>query len=225
MSSKQSIWYRLGYALERARSAPVEGKKRLASLAERRPAPRKRREAEPSGDNRAVEDLLASGAVVAMTRVLDTWRPRSKAGLTSLLRAAGAGAAAALMVELLRPLLRGEGQLPRLDASTGDRLIAGAAQGLVYGAVVEPRLPGPALLKGTAYGSVEYVLDPLGGLYRLLGSHAPLRKLPGVGTLLKDLDPHDRAYLEHVTFGIALSLLYGSESSPRSSGISLDEEE
>ena len=145
--------------------------------------------------------------------------------MAGLLRAGVSGAAAALLVELVRPLLHGEARLPVLDEGTKDRLLAGAGQGLVYGAVVEPRLPGPALLKGAAYGSVEYAVDPFGGLYRLLGPHAPLRRIPGVGAFLDDLDPHDRAYLEHVTFGIALSLLYESGSSPRSSGITEDEEE
>jgi hypothetical protein len=64
----------------------------------------------------------------------------------------------------------------------------------------------------------------MGGLYRVLGSHAPLRRVPGLGSLLGEMDPHDRVYLEHVTFGIALALLYGPESSPRSNGM-VDEED
>lgn len=223
MSSDQSIWYRLGYAFERARGAPAEGKRKLASLAERRPEPKRPAPAERGHDG--VEDLLVSGALVAFSRVLDRWSPRRATGLIGLVRAGASGAAAALMLELIRPLLHGESRLPTLDEGTVDRLIAGAGQGLVYGAVVEPRLPGPALLKGTLYGSAEYAADPMGGLYRLLGRHAPLRRIPGLGSLLGDLDPHDRAYLEHVTFGIALSLLYGAGSSPRSNGIRGDEEE
>jgi hypothetical protein len=114
---------------------------------------------------------------------------------------------------------RGPGIGP-LDKEMGDRLIAGVGQGLVYGAVVEPRVPGPSLVKGALYGTAEYAVDPVGGLSRLLGAHAPQHRLPVIGHLLKDLDPHDRAYLEHVVFGVALALLYGS--SPSSNGIRID---
>ena len=38
--------------------------------------------------------------------------------------------------------------------------------------------------------------------------------------LLEDLDRHDRAYVEHVVFGMALALLYGS--SPSNSGIRVE---
>jgi hypothetical protein len=76
------------------------------------------------------------------------------------------------------------------------------------------------VLKGTLYGSTEYVADPAGGLTRLLSTRSALRRIPLVSLLarlLEDLDPHDRVYLEHVTFGIVLAILYGS--SPRSNGI------
>ena len=119
--------------------------------------------------------------------------------------------------DLVRPLLRGRVELPSLDQDTVDRILAGAAQGLLYAGVVEPRIPGPPLLKGTLYGSTEYVADPAGGLTRLLGGESPLRRIPVLGHLLENLDPHDRVYLEHVTFGIVLALLYGS--SPRNNGI------
>jgi len=225
MSSEQSIWYRLGYALERARAAPPTPKRTLASLRERNGGkPAKSKKAAP--DRRGgTDDLVASAAVVALGKVLEAWRPRRRSGLGSLLRAGASGAVAALLVDLLRPLLRGERGVPVFAEDTVDRLLAGAGQGLVYGAVVEPRLPGPALLKGTLYGSAEYAVHPMGGLYRVLGAEAPLRRVPGLGSLLDELDPQDRLYLEHVTFGIALALLYGPESSPRSNGIVVDEDE
>lgn len=222
MSSDQSLWYRLGYALERARTAPTKVERKLASLDARRP--RRHATDEPSAPGiGAADDLLVSGAVVLLTRVLEAWRPRRSAGVVGLLRAAASGAGAALLVELVRPLLSGERRLAPLGEDTPDRLLAGAAQGLVYGGVVEPRLPGPALLKGALYGSVEHAVHPMGGLYRVLGPHAP--RVPGMGALLDDLDPRDRAYLEHVTFGIVLSLLYGVGSRPRSSGIAVEDDE
>ncbi len=225
MSSDQSIWYRIGYALGSARAPTRNGVRKLASLAERR-----RSRPERSGERHPVpgggkEDLLVSAAVAALGKVLDGWRPRRPSGVLRLLRASASGAVAALVVELLRPFLRGDPGAHSLDEDTVDRLLAGAGQGLVYGAVVEPRLFGPDLLKGAVYATAEYALHPMGGLYRILGSHAPLRRVPGVGNLLGELDPHDRAYLEHVTFGIALALLYGTEPRSRSNGIVVADDE
>ena len=148
------------------------------------------------------------------------WKPQRKASTLRLLRAGAAGAAAALLVDMLRPLIRGEPGVGPLDKETVDRLIAGIGQGLVYGAVVEPRIPGPTLVKGALYGTAEYAVDPVGGLSRLLGPHAPQHRLPVIGHLLEDLDPYDRAYAEHMGFGVALALLYGS--SPSSNGIRID---
>ena len=100
-----------------------------------------------------------------------------------------------------------------LVGSAALTLLAGAAQGLVYGSVVEPRLPGPSVFKGAAFGSVEYLADPGGGLSELLGPHAapgPLRVLEHLGG--NSVTGH-RTYLEHVIFGVALATIYGS--SPR----------
>jgi hypothetical protein len=217
MPSDQSFWYRLGFALERVRGAPAtrrgKGGRKLASLEERtrRPAPPTRP---------VTDDLLAAGTAALAAKALDIWRPRGGAGPVRLVKAGLAGAGAALLVDLVRPLLRGRGEAPVLDRSAVDRLLAGALQGVLYAGVVEPRVPGPPLLKGTLYGSTEYVVDPQGGLMRLLGTRSVLRRTPVVSLLarlVEDLDPHDRVYLEHVTFGIVLALLYGS--SPRSNGI------
>lgn len=223
MSSENSFWYRLGYALERTRQAPAKGARKLATLKERRPAEERSRRIPhpaqwPSGDQ-----LVASGLVAVVAKALDLWRPRRDAGMGGLLKAGLAGAAAALAVEVVRPLLHGRAELPELNEDTLGRVLAGAGQGVVYGVVVEPRLPGPSILKGTLYGSAEFAVDPMGGLTRLLGPHAPLKRLPVVGHLLDDLAPRDRAYVEHLAFGIALALIYGS--SPSSNGILVEEDE
>jgi len=215
MPSDQSLWYRLGYALERTRQAPAAGAGKLASLRERAARKGDRRPDAPSPA--LPDDLLAAGAAALAAKALDAWRPRSKTGAVRLLRAGAAGAGAALLVELVRPLVDGRSGLPAPDRALVDRMLTGAAQGLLYAGVVEPRIPGPALLKGALYGSTEYAAHPAGGLTRLLGSHAPLKRVPVLGRLLEDMDPRDRAYLEHVTFGIALALLYGS--SPDNNGI------
>lgn len=213
MSSDSSLWFRLGYALERTRQAPATGARKLAKLRERRPAEAKPRLVPSPADWPSGEQLVASGAVALAAKALDAWRPRHKTGAKDLLKAGLAGAAAAVAVEAVRPLLEGRAELPQLDRSTLERILVGAGQGLVYGAVVEPRLPGPAVVKGALYGSAEYAVDPMGGMARLLGSQAPLRRVPLLGPLLDGLTPHDRSYVEHVAFGIAVALIYGSSAS------------
>lgn len=245
MPPKQSLWFRLGYALERARQGPPAASRApdrrtstgrnpngrtlvaqtlLKGLAERQAKPSKAEsEHGPGSAWPSIDDLVASGATAAVTKLLDGWKPRRKTATLRLLHAGAAGAAAALLVDVLRPLIRGASGVGPLDSETGDRVLAGIGQGLVYGAVVEPRVPGPALVKGALYGTAEYAADPAGGISRLLGGHAPQHRLPLIGHLLEDLDPRDRVYLEHIIFGVTLALLYGSsESSPSSNGIRID---
>ena len=221
MPPKQSLWFRLGYALERAREGPPAAGRSLRGLAEQQTKPLKAEgESGPGPAWPSIDSIVASGASAVVAKVLNGWKPQRKASTLRLLRAGAAGAAAALLVDMLRPLIRGEPGVGPLDKETVDRLIAGIGQGLVYGAVVEPRIPGPTLVKGALYGTVEYAVDPVGGLSRLLGPHAPQHRLPVIGHLLEDLDPYDRAYAEHMVFGVALALLYGS--SPSSNGIRID---
>ncbi len=224
MSSESSIWFRLGYALEHTRQAPASGARKLAKLQERRPAspPGRGRLLPPPADWPSADQLVASGVLALAAKALDAWRPRHRTGAKDLLKAGLAGAAAAWAVEAVRPLMEGRARLPELDQHTLERILVGAGQGLVYSAVVEPRLPGPAVLKGVVYGSAEYAVDPMGGMAGLLGTQAPLRRVPVLGALLEGLTPHDRSYVEHLAFAITMALIYGSR--PSSSGI-LDEDD
>lgn len=224
MASTNNIWFQIGHAIERARyGVPAKGasvaslRDRLAQRGEQRVHERESRPTVPTSD-----DLITAGVAMIVDRILGSWGRRADPGFTRLLRAAASGAAAALIVDLVRPLLRGEPGLPALDRETADRIIAGAGQGLVYGAVVEPRVPGPSLAKGVLFGSAEYMADPLGGVSGLLGQHAPQNRLPVVGDVLHRLEDHEQAWLEHVAFGIALAVIY--ESSDSSNGIFHDEE-
>jgi hypothetical protein len=169
----------------------------------------------------SADDLMATGVAMIVDRALGGWGKRREPGLSGLLRAAAAGAAAALLVDLVRPIIHADADLPLLDHDTAGRLLSGVAQGLVYGSIVEPRVPGPALVKGALFGSAEYAAEPIGGLSGLLGPHTPQGRLPVIGEVVANLDPLDRVYLEHLVFGIALALIY--ESKPSSSGIRPDD--
>jgi hypothetical protein len=232
MSSDSSLWYRVGYAMEQARQLPSTGRRGLAGLRERAaddPVEERGRggvggasEADRSGEGAGrregasrlpLDDAVATGAVAVAARLLDRWRPGGATGLGGILWAGAAGAAATLLLELAAPLLSSDGAEPALDASTPERLLTGSAQGMVYGAVLEPWLPGPPVLKGVLFGSAEFLLHPSGGATRVLGSRSPLGRVPMVLTLLEQLEARDRSFLEHVAFGAAVGVLYGSRSS------------
>lgn len=215
MASSTDIWYRLGYALESARirgpAAP------LRSLASRRREESRRRpkDAQPErkgpGDDEGggLELALAAGAGTLLARVLRVWPGRGRPPVERLLRAGLAGGGAALAREVLTPLLRGEPRLPALDGDLPERVVAGTARGLLYGAVVEPRVPGAPVVRGLLYGTAEYALSPWGGMRGLLGRFAPYRRLPVISGLLAGSEGGEDTLLDHVTFGIALALLYG----------------
>ncbi len=210
--------------LEQARHDPAARSRKLAGLKERSRPPRRHERRTnvptswPSGD-----DLIVSGAVAVIAKALDAWRPRKKTGILRILKSGAAGAGAAVLTDVLRVVLSGRTEGSALVDMTVERLLAGAGQGLVYGVVVEPRIPGPALLKGALYGTAEYAVDPVGGLGRLLGPHAPIRRAPVVAQLVEGIDLGERGYVEHVSFGIALALLYGSR--PSSNGIEVEADE
>ena len=208
MSSDSNIWYRVGYALERGRGREAPSKGGNGARAPRRH--------EEEGDDGLIDlwpsadDLIATGIAALAGRVLSAWKPARKVTFSRLLRAGLAGAGAAVLVELVRPLLSGRAELPSLGSDTGAKMISGMSQGLLYGAVVEPRVPGPPLFKGAVFALAEYLADPAGGLSHLLGAHTPHGSLPVVGDLLTDMEPEEREYLEHLAFGVALALLCGT---------------
>lgn len=224
MSREESLWYRIGYALERARMDPVPDRLRsLAERSERNPAPRSKsdpserknvsrengRPAHGSGST-AFDALIAAGAGTLAGRLLGLWPAKRSPGVLGLVKGGAAGAAAALVRELVSPLLEGEPELPAAGRELGDTLLAGAARGLVYASLVEPRLPGPPLLRGTVYGTAEFAVSPWGGVTGLVGKRAPHRKLPLLSGLFEGYDPEDDSYIDHLTFAVALALLYGA---------------
>ena len=234
MSENPNIWYRIGYALERARQEPALA--RLRGLEERRngggagsndreaPHPRQSPDGEtlPARED-ALDALIAAGAGATVGKLVSLVPARRTPGMLSLVRAGLAGAGAAFLRELLDPLLRGEARLPHVGPETTDAALAGAARGLLYAAVLEPRLPGPVTLRGVLYGSLEYAVSPWGGMTSLLGERAPHRRIPLVQGLFEDYALGEDSYLDHLAFGVALALLYGAGSQPDSSGTDDDE--
>ncbi len=198
MQQNEDLWYRLGYAVESARSRlPELGRGVKSGL----PAL-----SDPDA-HKLLEAFLAVGAGTLLARLFSAWPARSRPGTARLLRAGTAGAAAAFLAELLRPLLTGKALEGSLEEEIVDILLSGAGRGLLYAALVEPRVPGPPVLQGTAYGAIEYALTPWGGLEELAGKAAPQRRVPFLATLLRGRD-QEEPFLGHLAFGIVLALLY-----------------
>lgn len=214
MSSDSNPWYRFGYLLAQAREGPTQARGALSGLAERLrdvvPGAEGggRKSAFPLPDT---DQIVAAGLAAVGARLLSAWHPRHSTGVGDLIRAGLTGAGAALLIEIARPLLRGDSELPSLDDGASDRIVAGIAQGLVYGAVVEPRLPGPGLVRGAVYGVAEYAAFPMGGLGRVFGRATPQGRIPVVGRMLEGSDGRDRAFLEHLAFGVVIGVLYGTD--------------
>ncbi len=153
--------------------------------------------------------LLGGGAALAV-RLLRGWPTRRHAGWQEVARGAVAGAGATLLREMTAPLLRGRLDAPTFDEQLGIRLLSGAARGALFGGFVEPRLPGGPLIKGSIYGSIEYLAAPWGGLSTLLGSVAPWSRLPALRRWIGGTEPGEDSFLEHLVFGMALALLAGA---------------
>ncbi|MEJ2540271.1 MAG: hypothetical protein P8188_09905 [Gemmatimonadota bacterium] len=213
---------RAANALEQARREPTQD--RILDLGRKLSAFRRGGQgaddgetADRDGDGRARdrdEDdgsnwLLATAGGALVATLLKGWPARGEPGPALVARAAAAGAAAAVLVALGRDFVRGERSLDMEDVP--DRLLSGAARGLIFGAVVEPRLPGPPILNGAIWGGAEFLLSPLGGLGRLLGRHTTYGRLPVVqGVLNQDAGSDDADLVESLVFGVALALMAGS---------------
>ena len=222
MPPKQNYWFHLGYALERLRSISPGATEEVRILKDR-PSPAGQNTSEDARTNwLPLKELATPEAVAILSKLLRTWKPRHKTALGSLVRAGAAGAVSALILDLISPAVHGS-ESPKLDRETGDRLLAGIRQGLLYGAVLEPKMPGPIVLKGALYGTIEYAVNPMGGLSQLLAAHDSEHPHSALENFLEEFDSHNRSYTEHVIFGVILALLYGSSAS--SNGILVEDEE
>ena len=221
MSNERNVWYQVGYALQRARGGGPGADSAAEVRPEERPkarAPERVDAGEPASPAPAdstsltplVEKALALAAVTGggalVTAALRVWRPRHQPGPISLVRAGAAGAGAAVVRMLFRHVT---GTVQQGEAADPLRpILAGTARGLVYASVLEPRLPGPAVLRGATYGALEYAAAPWGGLEGLLDTIPPHRRVPFLAALL-DARDDDPSLSGHLLFGVVLASLYG----------------
>ena len=152
-ATSEDLWYQLGYSLEQARTQP--SRDRVQALGKKLAAFRKDRQGSRAlvpGDRQKGSDegadsldwILASVSAGLVSQLLKNWKPRRRPGVALVARAAASGAAAMIFQELAHALVSDdpEGTAAR-SRSLVDRLLSGTARGVVYGAVAEPRLPGP----------------------------------------------------------------------------------
>lgn len=149
---------------------------------------------------------LAAGGAWLLSRML---RPQE----VSWPRVVLAGVAATILADVAGRLgaRRPEpGQEPYADdpEELMARLGAGVALTAGYAALLYPRIPGPPLFRGLAFGALEIAAAPRGGLVRL-AMEAPGVKFP-LQAIALPID-EDAGPLSHLAFGLALGLLYRYE--------------
>lgn len=200
MTDQHNLWFRIGFALESARPSNVRAKVRsgegglLRNPFSKNGAP----------EGTMLDSLLSAGAGAVAGRVLGAG---SGPGALGLARGAAAGATATIARSLIRIALKLEPSGGAADL--GREVLEGAARGLLYGAVVEPRLLGSPLTRGLAFGVVEYAVAPWGGLDEVLGAASPRRTMPILGALMAAEKAPSESFTDHLIFGVVLGLLYG----------------
>lgn len=185
MEAKASIWYRLGYAWEKARPSAM-------------------RKIAPSSPWRNLLDEAGG-----LTRRVVAGRTKHPPEPRHLPRAALAGVGAALAARSLAGLLAHEA-IPRDDETgLGVELVRGAAEGLAL-AVLSGHLPRNRLLRIALCGAARYAAAPRGGLPRVTRPIAPA----AVRTLSALVPERGRqvGLLEHAAFATAFVLLCGGKT-------------
>lgn len=157
--------------------------------------------------------VIAAASAAMIGKMLETMPKQRKLRPGRMVRAAAAGAGAALARELLRPMMSGEQPATTFAERARHAALSGSARGLLYGALVDPRIPGPPLIRGAAYGAIEHLVSPLGGLTALAGPMAPHRRLPFAAELFEGLEHEQQTLMDHIVFGVAMAVLYGARPS------------
>lgn len=163
---------------------------------------------DPAEDNGLlVNAVLGATAAWVIKKLL---RPRS----VSWPRVVVAGIGATVLSDLVGLALEpGRAERDRVYESDPDavliRLAAGVALTAGYAALLYPRLPGPPLARGLAFGAMEIAAAPHGGLVRVATD------TPGLKFPLKDLAVpvvDGAGPLSNLAFGLALGALYRPEA-------------
>jgi len=200
----ESRWYDLGHALEQARQHPTRG--HLDALVERL---LEFRGSGSDGNATGFDRLIDGGVAVVAGRLLAALPSRGRPTLRRVAEGAAFGAAATLLRELTSPLLRGEFTVPEIRSGLPERMLSGAARGAAFTGLIDPRLPGPAPLRGAVYATVEYLLAEQGGVSRMLQRAAPWSRIPGANALVSSLESGEESLVDHLVFGLALALMLG----------------
>ena len=195
--SSKNIWYQLGYALETARQHAPAPKK----------VSKKPGKADETAQPSAVDQLLAAGGGAVAHKLISALAGDGP-GTLRIARAALAGAGAAFVLSVLRnpngsAAENGTAPDPALE------LLIGAGRGILYGSMLEARLPGSPVFRGATFGVMEYVASPMGGLDGILGAASPHRTMPVLSLLFAGEETPSGSLTHHVAFGAALGLLYG----------------
>lgn len=208
---EESIWYRLGWALEEVMASlpPRSGGGRSPGETRTR---KSKTDATPPRTDPPMAGMILSAGSTLLTTVLAQWVGKRRFPLGILARGALAGAGAAGAVLALRILLRREEEGRKVETleEVGDELLAGAGRGVLYATLLAPLLPGPPLLRGALAGSADFLASPAGGLFSSLQRFSPVRKLPILSALLETGDAEEDPYLTFLLHGTILGLLYGA---------------
>ena len=197
--SSKNLWYQLGYALETARQR-VSVPRKVSAEADDGHAP----------SSTPVRNRPLAGGGAAVAHRLVAGLADSRPGTLRTAQAALAGAGATFLLSLLRAdpdpssvQKKGIGPDPVTE------LLKGAGRGICYGSLLELRLPGPPMFRGAAYGVIEYVTVPLGGLDGILGAASPQSITSLLALLSTPEEVPTGSLADHVAFGAAFGLFYG----------------
>ena len=213
----------IGYTLEQLRNISTETAEKVR-ISEDTASDRTRNASEDLRTtwSSLLEGIPTTDILGAISTLMKHPKPIHMTTFGNLAKAGASGALSALITSFLNPKTRESADLA-LDRETRDRLLAGIRRGLLYSTILEPKVPGPIVLKGALYGTIEYAAKPVGGLSQLISTHKSPYSFSALENLLEGLDSHDHSYMEHIVFGVLLALLYGSSAS--SNGILEEDKE
>lgn len=203
-----SFFYSLGYLIEEAGDL-VSRPPRGARGADAGPDPWSGDgDAPDAGDAPGPPDLLAlAGTTVGSWVLARVLRP----GPVSWPRAIVAGIAATALAQAIDVVERGASGATDEDddpsrADTAARYVAGVATAVAYASLIYPRIPGPPLVRGLAFGAIEAATLASGGVLATLRQISPRLSFPLSSLTLPGAAGSSPA--ANLAFGLGLGLFY-----------------